>query len=118
MGKPMKVVDLARKMIRMSGKEPGKDIQIVYSGLRPGEKLYEELLNNAENTLPTYHEKILIAKVRAYSFADVNEKISNLIESAQQHYLTPTVALMKKLVPEFISKNSAYEELDRDKIKM
>ncbi|WP_249219763.1 nucleoside-diphosphate sugar epimerase/dehydratase [Chitinophaga sp. HK235] len=118
MGKPMKVADLAKKMIRMAGKEPGRDIQIVYSGLRPGEKLYEELLNNAENTLPTYHEKIMIAKVRSYSFAEVDEKVTQLIASAQQHYLTPTVALMKKLVPEFISKNSAYEELDKDKIKM
>ncbi|WP_211092691.1 MULTISPECIES: polysaccharide biosynthesis protein [Chitinophaga] len=118
MGKPMKVADLARKMIRMAGKEPGKDIQIVYSGLRPGEKLYEELLNNAENTLPTYHEKILIAKVRSYSFTEVDEKVTQLIASAEKHYLTPTVALMKKLVPEFISKNSAYEELDKDKIKM
>ncbi|MBC9908879.1 polysaccharide biosynthesis protein [Chitinophaga varians] len=118
MGKPMKVADLAKKMIRMAGKEPGRDIQIVYSGLRPGEKLYEELLNNAENTLPTYHEKILIAKVRSYAFDEVDAKVTQLIESAQQHYLTPTVALMKKLVPEFISKNSAYEELDKDKIKM
>ncbi|MGN7820742.1 polysaccharide biosynthesis protein [Chitinophaga sp. 22536] len=118
MGKPMKVADLARKMIRMAGKEPGKDIHIVYSGLRPGEKLYEELLNNAENTLPTYHEKILIAKVRSYSFTEVDEKVTQLIASAEKHYLTPTVALMKKLVPEFISKNSAYEELDKDKIKM
>lgn len=118
MGKPMKVADLAKKMIRMAGKEPGRDIQIVYSGLRPGEKLYEELLNNAENTLPTYHEKILIAKVRSYAFDEVDIKVTQLIQSAQQHYLTPTVALMKKLVPEFISKNSAYEELDKDKIKM
>ncbi|MBC9934335.1 polysaccharide biosynthesis protein [Chitinophaga qingshengii] len=118
MGKPMKVADLARKMIRMAGKEPGRDIQIVYSGLRPGEKLYEELLNNAENTLPTYHEKIMIAKVRSYAFEDIDVKVTQLIQSAQQHYLTPTVALMKKLVPEFISKNSAYEELDKDKIKM
>lgn len=118
MGKPMKVVDLARKMIKMTGKEPGRDIQIVYSGLRPGEKLYEELLNNAENTLPTYHEKILIAKVRGYSFSEVDKKVSQLIESAQKHYLTPTVALMKSLVPEFISKNSTYEELDKDRIKM
>nr|WP_295869730.1 nucleoside-diphosphate sugar epimerase/dehydratase [uncultured Chitinophaga sp.] len=118
MGKPMKVADLARKMIRMAGKEPGRDIQIVYSGLRPGEKLYEELLNNAENTLPTYHEKILIAKVRSYSFTEVDKKVTQLIASAEKHYLTPTVALMKMLVPEFISKNSAYEELDKDKIKM
>lgn len=118
MGKPMKIADLARKMIRMSGKEPGKDIQVVFTGLRPGEKLYEELLNNTENTLPTYHEKIMIAKVRASDFTEINEQVNQLIASAKEHYLTPTVLKMKQLVPEFISKNSAYEELDRDKIKM
>nr|WP_249207503.1 nucleoside-diphosphate sugar epimerase/dehydratase [Chitinophaga hostae] len=118
MGKPMKIADLARKMIRMTGKEPGKDIQVVFTGLRPGEKLYEELLNNAENTLPTYHEKIMIAKVRQSDFTEINERVNQLIESAQKHYLTPTVARMKELVPEFISKNSAYEELDKGKITM
>ncbi|SEW52489.1 polysaccharide biosynthesis protein [Chitinophaga arvensicola] len=119
MGQPMKIAELARKMIRMSGKEPGKDIQVVFTGLRPGEKLYEELLNNAENTLPTYHEKIMIAKVRASDFGEVNEQVNQLIASARKHYLTPTVLKMKQLVPEFISKNSAFEELDKgDKIKM
>ncbi|WP_245950974.1 polysaccharide biosynthesis protein [Chitinophaga dinghuensis] len=118
MGKPMKIADLARKMIRMTGKEPGKDIQIVYTGLRPGEKLYEELLNNAENTMATYHEKIMIAKVRTYNFTLVNEQVEDLIEAASKHYLMPTVAQMKKLVPEFISRNSAYEELDKGTITM
>jgi FlaA1/EpsC-like NDP-sugar epimerase len=116
MGKPMKIAELARKMILMAGKEPGKDIQIVFTGLRPGEKLYEELLNNAENTLPTYHEKIMIAKVRVSDFTEVNKQVNQLIESARRHYLTPTVAKMKLLVPEFISKNSTYEELDKGKI--
>ena len=118
MGKPMKIAELARKMIRMTGKEPGRDVQIVFTGLRPGEKLYEELLNNAENTLPTYHEKIMIAKVRASDFTEVNEQIDQLIGTARGHYLTPTVQQMKQLVPEFISQNSSYEELDKDKIKM
>jgi len=118
MGMPVKIADLARKMIRMSGREPGKDIQIVYTGLRPGEKLYEELLNTAENTMPTYHEKILIARVREYDFVEVEESIKQLINAAHKHYITPTVALMKKLVPEFISKNSAFEQLDKDKIRM
>ncbi|MBV8252181.1 MAG: polysaccharide biosynthesis protein [Chitinophaga sp.] len=118
MGKPMKIADLARKMIRMSGKEPGRDIQIVYTGLRPGEKLYEELLNNAENTMATYHEKIMIAKVRTYDFTLVNEQVEDLIDAASKHYLMPTVAQMKKLVPEFISRNSAYEELDKGTITM
>lgn len=116
MGSPVKIAELAHKMIRMSGKEPGKDIQVVYTGLRPGEKLYEELLNNAENTMSTYHEKIMIARVREYDFVEVNENIERLISSARKHYITPTVALMKQLVPEFISKNSAYEQLDKDKI--
>jgi FlaA1/EpsC-like NDP-sugar epimerase len=105
-------------MIRMSGREPGRDIQVIYTGLRPGEKLYEELLNTAENTMPTYHEKILIARVREYDFVEVEESIKQLINAAHKHYITPTVALMKKLVPEFISKNSAFEQLDKDKIRM
>ncbi len=118
MGQPVKIADLANKMIRMSGREPGKDVQVVFTGLRPGEKLYEELLNNAENTLSTYHEKIMIARVREYDFVEMNEHIEKLIASAQKHYITPTVVLMKQLVPEFISKNSAYEQLDKDKIKL
>lgn len=118
MGKPVKIANLAKKMILMSGHEPGKDIQIVFTGLRPGEKLYEELLNNAENTISTYNEKIMIARVREYDFLDVNERIEQLIASADKHYITPTVAMMKQLVPEFISKNSAYEQLDKDKIKL
>ncbi|WPV64442.1 nucleoside-diphosphate sugar epimerase/dehydratase [Chitinophaga sp. LS1] len=118
MGQPVKIAHLARKMILMSGREPGKDVQIVYTGLRPGEKLYEELLNNSENTVSTYHEKIMIAKVREYDFIEVNQRIEELIASAHKHYVTPTVVLMKQLVPEFISKNSAYEQLDKDKIKI
>jgi FlaA1/EpsC-like NDP-sugar epimerase len=118
MGQPVKIAELAKKMIRMSGSEPGKEIQVVYTGLRPGEKLYEELLNNSENTINTYHEKIMIARVREYDFVEVNDGIERLIASAHKHYLTPTVALMKQLVPEFISKNSAYEQLDKDKIKL
>lgn len=118
MGKPVRIAELAHKMIRMSGKEPGKDIQVVYTGLRPGEKLFEELLNNAENTVSTYHEKIMIARVREYDFVEVNNNIDKLIAAARKHYITPTVTLMKQLVPEFISKNSAYEQLDKDKIKL
>lgn len=112
MGNPVRVADLAEKMIRLSGKQPGTDIEIVYTGLRPGEKLYEELLSNKENALPTYHEKIMIAKVMEYDFAVVNEKIDKLLESAVKHYTYETVALMKDLVPEYISQNSAFESLD------
>lgn len=112
MGQPVRVVDLAEKMIRLSGKQPGVDIDVVFTGLRPGEKLYEELLSNKENTLPTYHEKIMIAKVAEYDFPTVQAKIDNLISSASKHYTYETVALMKDLVPEFVSQNSAFESLD------
>ncbi len=112
MGQPVRIADLAHKMIRLAGKKPGVDIEIKYTGLRPGEKLYEELLSNSENTMPTYHEKIMIAKVREYDFETVASRIELLVKSACMHYTEETVILMKELVPEFISKNSAYEKLD------
>ncbi len=112
MGEPVKIVDLAKKMIRLAGKEPDRDIHITYSGLRPGEKLYEELLNNAENTMPTYHEKIMIATVREYDFASVYTEVDELINLAQKHFLMETVGKMKEIVPEFISNNSVYQKLD------
>ena len=112
MGKPIKISDLARKVIKLSGKEPDTDIRIVYTGLRPGEKLYEELLNNAENVRPTYHEKIMIANVREYDFDLVEKRVAKLISSARQHYTLETVFLMKELVPEFISNNVAFEKMN------
>lgn len=112
MGEPVKIVDLAYKMIKLSGKEPSIDIDIVFTGLRPGEKLYEELLSTAENCMPTYHDKIMIAKVREYNFRQVEKKIETLIKCAQGHYTYETVSLMKDLVPEFISNNSSFESLD------
>jgi FlaA1/EpsC-like NDP-sugar epimerase len=112
MGQPVKISDLARKVIRLAGKEPDRDIRIVYTGLRPGEKLYEELLSNAESTRPTYHEKIMIADVRQYDFGMVEKKVSKLINSARQHYTLETVYLMKELVPEFISNNVNYEKMN------
>lgn len=112
MGKPVKIADLARKMILLAGKDPERDIEVVYTGLRPGEKLYEELLNNAENTKPTYHEKIMIAQVREYDFVQVQDKIEQLVNAARQHYNMETVSRMKELVPEFVSNNSVYEQLD------
>ncbi|XZF12372.1 polysaccharide biosynthesis protein [Chitinophagaceae bacterium MMS25-I14] len=112
MGKPVKIADLARKMINLAGKEPDRDIKITFTGLRPGEKLYEELLNNAENTIPTYHEKIMIAKVREYDFVEISRKIDALISSAGKHYTIDTVRHMKDIVPEFISNNSVFEKLD------
>ena len=112
MGKPVKISDLARKVIKLSGKEPDTDIRIVYTGLRPGEKLFEELLNNAENARPTYHEKIMIADVRQYDFDLVEKRVTKLINSARQHYTLETVYLMKELVPEFVSNNVAYEKVN------
>lgn len=113
MGKSVKIVELAKKMIKLSGLVPNKDIAIEYSGLRPGEKLYEELLNDLENTLPTHHEKIMIAKVREYDFDQVEREVSELIEIAKGQNEREIVWKMKSLVPEFKSNNSIYEELDR-----
>jgi FlaA1/EpsC-like NDP-sugar epimerase len=113
MGRPVKIVDLAYKMIRLAGKVPDVDIRIVYSGLRPGEKLYEELLNNSENTLPTYHEKILIAKVREYDFVWVQTQIEELLRLAEGHIVLDTVIKMKEIVPEYVSNNSVYSKLDK-----
>lgn len=113
MGKPVKIVDLARKVIKLSGKEPDRDIRIIFTGLRPGEKLYEELLNSAENCRPTYHEKIMIADVREYDFATVEKKVNKLISSARHHYTLETVFLMKDLVPEFVSNNAAYDKVNQ-----
>jgi FlaA1/EpsC-like NDP-sugar epimerase len=116
MGKPVPIVDLARKMIRLSGLVPNVDIEIKYTGLRPGEKLYEELLSDAENTLPTHHKKILIAKVRNEGFADINESFALLFQYATQPgSVMLMVAKMKELVPEFVSNNSIFESLDQDK---
>ena len=113
MGEPVTIADLAKKMIRLFGYIPNIDIDITYSGLRPGEKLYEELLSDAENTLKTYHEKIMIAKVREVTLQDIETKFAkfkNLVNCAENE--NELVALMKALVPEFISNNSVFESLD------
>jgi len=113
MGEPVTIADLAKKMIRLYGYIPNIDIEITYSGLRPGEKLYEELLNDAENTLNTYHEKIMIAKVREVALGDIANKFiefRNLVNGSVNE--NELVALMKSLVPEFISNNSVFEQLD------
>ena len=112
MGKSVKIIDLAKKMIKLSGLNIGKDIQIKYTGLRPGEKLYEELLNDLENTIPTHHSKIMIAKVRNYNFEQVQEKFKELIMLQKDHNNFEVVKKMKEIVPEFKSQNSVYEELD------
>lgn len=117
MGKSVKIVELAKKMIRLAGLEPNIDINIVFSGLRPGEKLYEELLNDNENTMPTHHEKIMIGKVRAYVFDEVEKQIYKLINAAKTHNDRQVVMNMKEIVPEFKSNNSVFEELDNLKIE-
>jgi FlaA1/EpsC-like NDP-sugar epimerase len=113
MGKPVRIDDLARKMIQLSGLELGKDIQINYTGIRPGEKLYEELLANEENTLPTHHRKIMIAKVKEYDFPTVSADIQELIGLFNSQNNEAIVRKMKAIVPEFLSKNSTYEQLDK-----
>ena len=113
MGQPVKIADLARNMIRLAGFVPGKDIEIIYTGLRPGEKLYEELLNQKELTIPTTNDKILVAKVREYNYDTVKDQIDQLIATAQTGKVFPTVQIMKEIVPEFKSKNSPYEQLDK-----
>ena len=115
MGSPVKIADLATRMIELAGLVPGKDIQITYTGLRPGEKLYEELLATKENTIPTGNPKIFRAKVREYNFDDINTVILYLNEMAKQVNKLETVRMMKELVPEFKSRNSVYEKLDVEK---
>ena len=110
MGNPVKIVDLARRMIYLSGQ---KNIKIEFTGLRHGEKLYEELLNVKEFTCPTYHEKIMIAKVREYDYEEVKQEIQKLIDLSYTSDTMGIVASMKKIVPEFVSKNSEFEILDK-----
>lgn len=112
MGQPVKIVDLARKMIRLAGLQEGKDIEIVFSGLRPGEKIYEELLNKKENTLKTYHPLIMIAKVAEIPYEQISLQIEDLISSVTTFDNYNLVKKMKQIVPEFKSMNSAYEKLD------
>jgi FlaA1/EpsC-like NDP-sugar epimerase len=112
MGKSVKILDMAKRMIQISGLKLGEDIQISFTGLRPGEKLYEELLNDKENTLPTHHSQIMIGKVKKYDFNVVENEIAELIILGHTQDNFAIVDKMKKIVPEFISQNSIYEELD------
>ena len=109
MGKPVKIVDLAKRMISLSGRI---DVKIEFTGLRHGEKLYEELLNVKELTKPTHHEKIMIATVREYDYEDVKERVQNLVKLSYTYDQMSIVGAMKDIVPEFISKNSCFEVLD------
>lgn len=112
MGKSVKIVDLAKKMIQLAGLVPNQDIVIEYSGLRPGEKLFEELLNDNENTMPTHHEKIMIGKVREYAFDQIQTQIYALIDHARRSEDMEVVTRMKDLVKEYKSENSIFENLD------
>jgi FlaA1/EpsC-like NDP-sugar epimerase len=112
MGEPVKITDLALKMIKLAGLQPEKDIKIVYTGLRPGEKLYEELLNDGESTMPTYHEKIKISQVIDYNYEQVLTDITELLTLNGHNNILAVVNKMKEIVPEFISRNSKFEELD------
>ena len=113
MGESVKIDDLARRMIQLAGFTPDKDIKIEYSGLRPGEKLYEEVLSNNENTLPTDHNRIRIAKVREYDYADALAGVDELERLSREVEIPTMVKLMKDIVPEFISKNSRFAEFDK-----
>ncbi len=110
MGKPVKIADLAKRMILLSG---AKNVEIKYTGLRPGEKLYEEMLSTEENTKPSFHEKIRIASVREYDYGEVSKAIDELIAVSQEYDDMATVKKMKEIVPEFISNNSVYSVLDK-----
>ena len=109
MGKPVRIADLARRMIQLSG---AQGVEIKYTGLRPGEKLYEEVLSDEENTKPSFHKKIRIAHVREYDFDAVKHEIDELIAIADTYDDMRIVAKMKEIVPEYISKNSVFSELD------
>lgn len=110
MGQPVKIADLAKRMIKLSG---AKNVEIKFTGLRPGEKLYEEVLNELEGTKPTFHEKIRIAEVREYDYDEVCRDINNLVEIAKRYDDMKTVQKMKEIVPEYKSNNSVYEQLDK-----
>ena len=113
MGEPVKIDLLARRMITLAGFTPGKEIKIEYTGLRPGEKLYEEVLSDKENTLPTFHERIRIAKVREYEYDNAEKVVGDLERLARKVEIVEMVKYMKRVVPEYKSENSKYQELDK-----
>ena len=113
MGQSVKIVKLAERMIELAGFRVGVDIDIKFTGLRPGEKIYEEVLANNENTIETPHHKIRIAKVREYNYQDAKRYTEQLRELAYGVNIDEMVKLMKSIVPEFKSQNSRFEELDK-----
>ena len=110
MGKPVRIADLARRMIKLSG---AQDVEVKYTGLREGEKLYEEVLSTTENTLPSFHEKIRIAQVREYDYDEVCQQIEALVSLSYTYDDMAIVRKMKEIVPEYISNNSKYSVLDK-----
>jgi FlaA1/EpsC-like NDP-sugar epimerase len=117
MGRSVRILDLAKKMIQLAGLKEGKDIQVTFTGLRPGEKIYEELLADSETTLATHHEKIMIAKVREYDFKVIEKEIDELIGLFKDQRNDQIVAKMKSIVPEYISANSIYVSLDTPQLQ-
>jgi FlaA1/EpsC-like NDP-sugar epimerase len=113
MGQSVKIIDLARKMIKLSGLREEKDIKIIFTGLRPGEKLFEELLSSSENSLPTHHQQILIGRVKKYEFKEVNNFINELILLFNTQNNELIVSKMKEIIPEFVSNNSVFQSLDK-----
>jgi FlaA1/EpsC-like NDP-sugar epimerase len=116
MGEPVRIIDLARKMIHLSGKKPDVDIMIRITGLRPGEKLYEEVLNDQETTLDTHHPKIQIAQVRSGNYEEVNLNVMLLLDMESNEGEMVLVGQMKKLVPEFLSHKSRFSAIDNEAI--
>jgi FlaA1/EpsC-like NDP-sugar epimerase len=113
MGQPVKIVDLALRMIKLSGLEPNVDIKIIYTGLRPGEKLYEELLSDDATTMPTHHEKIMISKDPTVDFESIEQLCNFIVKAALRREKLKVVQMLKEIVPEFKSNNSIYEVLDK-----
>ena len=116
MGESVKIVNLAKKMITLSGLRVDRDIEIKYTGLRPGEKLYEELLNTDENTLPTHHPKILIAKVNSPSFAYMEAQVQEISRLLTEGNTNCLVSKIKEVIPEYKSNNSIFEKLDQKRV--
>ena len=112
MGESIKIVELAKKMIQLAGLEIGKDVEIKITGLRPGEKMYEELLGNEENTIGTHHPKIMIGKVKTIDYEKINKLIIDLIKLVKNQENHKIVKIMKLIAPEFISNNSEFSSLD------
>ena len=117
MGEPVKILDLAIKMIKLAGYTPNEEIEIKITGLRPGEKLFEELLSDKARTLPTHHQKIMIAQDEPGNYQEINDAIKRIIKAGRKLENKKVVAQMKQLIPEFKSNNSSFEKLDHTTVE-